>query len=154
MNITTIDHKLISFFRKISSPLARFAIFVVFFWFGILKVIDLSPAGPLVEALFNQTISFMSFPSFYLSFGWFEVVIGILFLIPKATRIVIVLLLVHMILTIGPLVMLPEVTWTSWLVPTLEGQYIIKNLAIIAAAIGIAAHLTPMEEKPTAEKLS
>lgn len=147
MNITTIDHKLINLFKKISLPLARFAIFVVFFWFGILKVLDMSPAGPLVENLFNQTITFMSFPSFYLSFGWFEVVIGILFLIPKATRVVIALLLVHMVMTLGPLVMLPDVTWTAWFVPTLEGQYIIKNLVIIAAAIGIAAHLTPMDEE-------
>jgi hypothetical protein len=28
-------------------------------------------------------------------------------------------------------------------VPTLEGQYIIKNVAIIALAIGIAAQLRP-----------
>jgi len=30
------------------------------------------------------------------------------------------------------------------MVPTLEGQYIIKNLALIAVAIGIASHLHPM----------
>jgi hypothetical protein len=29
--------------------------------------------------------------------------------------------------------------------PTLEGQYIIKNLAIIALAMGIAAHLHPLK---------
>jgi len=44
-----------------------------------------------------------------------------------------------------PLILLPQVTWSGILVPTLEGQYIIKNLAIIAAAIGIAAHLHPLQ---------
>ena len=33
------------------------------------------------------------------------------------------------------------------MVPTLEGQYIIKNVVIIAAAMGIAAHLHPIESK-------
>ncbi|MDP2789350.1 MAG: hypothetical protein Q8O46_04920 [bacterium] len=33
------------------------------------------------------------------------------------------------------------------MVPTLEGQYIIKNLVIIAVAIGIAASLHPLSDK-------
>jgi hypothetical protein len=33
------------------------------------------------------------------------------------------------------------------MVPTLVGQYIIKNLVIIAAAMGIAAHLHPIDDK-------
>ena len=49
-----------------------------------------------------------------------------------------------MIMTFMPLFMLPEVTWSAFLVPTLEGQYIIKNLVIISGAIGIAAHLQPL----------
>ena len=144
MDITTIDYKLISFFKKVSMPVSRFALFIVFFWFGLLKVLELSPAGPMVEKLFNETIPFMSFPTFLIAFGIFEMIIGILFLVPKATRIVIALLFFHMILTVGPLVMLPDMTWSQMFVPTMEGQYIIKNLVIIAAAIGIAAHLTPM----------
>ena len=37
--------------------------------------------------------------------------------------------------TFLPLILLPEITWRSFMVPTLEGQYIIKNLVLIAAAI-------------------
>jgi hypothetical protein len=37
-------------------------------------------------------------------------------------------------------------TWSGFLVPTLEGQYIIKNLVVIAAAIGIAAQLYPLKK--------
>lgn len=126
-------------------PMARFGIFVVFFWFGILKVLGLSPASPLVEALFNHTIHFMPFSSFIVFFGWYEVLIAILFLIKGAERIVLPLLLIHMITTFMPLVLLQGETWSAFLVPTLEGQYIIKNLVIIAAAMGIAAHLHPMK---------
>ena len=144
MPILQIDLKLINFFKRISMPVARFGLFVVFFYFGILKVLGLSPASGLVRALFKQTISFMSFDVFFLLFGLFECLIGILFIIPRCERVVIPLLFVHMIATFMPLFILPEATWSSFLVPTLEGQYIIKNLVIIAAAVGIVAHLTPI----------
>lgn len=128
-------------------PLARIALFVVFFWFGILKVIGSSPAGEVVENLFRETIPFMDFGTFYLGFGLLECLIGVLFLIPRLERVVLPLLMLHMFTTFGPLVMLPEITWQSMLVPTMEGQYIIKNLVIIALAVGIAANLHPLADK-------
>jgi len=145
MDTTALDIRIIHFFRKIAVPAARIGLFVVFFWFGLLKVIGLSPAGELVRALYEQTITFVSFDVFYLSFALLECLIGILFLIPGAERIVIPLLFVHMVATFLPLFMLPEITWQGAFVPTLEGQYIIKNLAIVAAAIGVAAHTHPLE---------
>lgn len=147
MKIYRIDHELIHFFRKISVPSARLGLFVVFFWFGILKVIGISPAGPLVHSLFDQTINFMAFDTFYILFALFECLIGILFLIKGAERIVFPLLLLHMITTALPLIFLQDATWQRAFVPTLEGQYIIKNLVIIAAAIGIVAHLHPLQKR-------
>jgi uncharacterized membrane protein YkgB len=145
--INELDHRLIHFFKKISIPLARFALFVVFFWFGFLKVIGLSPAGPLVHSLFDQTINFMPFDTFYILFALLECLIGILFLVKGAERIVLPLLLFHMITTFLPLIFLPDVVWQKAFVPTLEGQYIIKNLVIIATAIGLVAHLHPLPKK-------
>ncbi|MSU44692.1 hypothetical protein EXS45_00710 [Candidatus Nomurabacteria bacterium] len=146
MSIQSIDVKLIHFFRRISMPVARFGLFVIFFWFGFLKVIGMSPASPLVQQLFEQTISFMSFNTFIVLFGLFECLIGILFITRGLERIAIPFLFLHMITTFMPLFLLPEVTWSGFLVPTLEGQYIIKNLVIIAAAIGIVANLHPFSE--------
>ena len=110
----------------------------------MLKIIGVSPAGPLVHHLFDATIHFMSFNTFYILFAWFEVLIGIMFIFPKLTRWVIPLLFIHMITTFLPLVFLPSETWNGFMVLTLEGQYIIKNLVIIAVAIGIAAHVHPL----------
>ena len=143
----SIDLALIHFFRKISVPAARVGLFIVFFWFGALKVLGLSPATPLVQALFEHTISFMNFPTFLVLFGLFECLIGLLFLIKGYERVVIPLLFIHMVTTFMPLILLPSETWSGFLVPTLEGQYIIKNLVIIAAAIGIASHLHPLHRK-------
>jgi uncharacterized membrane protein YkgB len=89
----------------------------------------------------------MPFGAFYIAFALFECLIGILFLIKGAVRIVIPLLFVHMIMTFLPLVFLPTESWQAPFVPTLVGQYIIKNLVLIAAAIGIAAHLHPLPRK-------
>lgn len=145
MNI--IDTKIITFFQRISLPVARFALFVVFFWFGLLKVVGMSPASGLVQNLFEQTLPFMAFSTFIVLFGLFECLIGILFIIPGLEKIVVPLLFVHMVTTFMPLFLLPEVTWSGMFVPTLEGQYIIKNLVIIATAIGIVAHVHPATPK-------
>jgi hypothetical protein len=147
MNISRIDYAVIHFFRRVSIPLARISLFVIYFWFGILKVLGLSPASELVHALHGQTIAFIPFHAFYIAFALFECLIGILFLIKGAERIVIPLLLIHLLTTILPLIFLPTMVWQHWFVPTLEGQYIIKNLALITAAIAIAAHLHPLPYK-------
>ena len=143
MKLKTLDKDIIHFFQKIFAPFARFGLFVIFFYFGLLKVIGLSPASALVQNLFETSIHFMSFDVFLISFGIFEKLIGILFLVRGFERIVIPLLFIHMITTFLPLILLPSLTWQSMMVPTLEGQYIIKNLALIAAAVGIAAQLHP-----------
>lgn len=120
-----------------SLSLSRIAIFVIYFWFGFLKLFDLSPANPLVESLLNKTLPFVGFDQFIIFFGIWEMIIGITFLIPKAEKIAIGLLIPHIITTVMPLFLLPDVTWQNFLVPTLEGQYIIKNILIIALAVNI-----------------
>lgn len=145
MKLHHVDARIITFCKKVSFPFARFALFVVFFWFGFLKIIGQSPASELVENLYNTTIPFMQFGTFLVLFGVFECIIGILFLIRGAERVVIPLLIVHMITTCGPLVFLPQETWSGFLIPTLEGQYIIKNLIIIALAMVIVEKLEPMK---------
>ncbi len=128
-------------------PVSRLALFVVFFWFGALKVVGLSPASQVVQNLFNETMPIMEFSTFIILFGLYECLIGLLFLIRGTERVVIPLLLIHLVTTVGPLVLLPGETWSGVMVPTMEGQYIIKNVLIIALALGIAAHLTPLYKK-------
>lgn len=146
MNLRKIDIEFINFAKTISVPFARLSIFVIFFWFGILKVLGFSPASGLVKDLLERTLPFIQADQFVVLFGVFEMIIGVLFLIKGLERLVIPLLLAHMITTIMPLFLLQAQTWSGFLVPTLEGQYIIKNLVIIAVSIGIAAHLHPLKK--------
>ncbi|MDF2157172.1 hypothetical protein [Algoriphagus sp. CAU 1675] len=116
--------------------LGRVSLFVIFFWFGILKVIGISPAEPLVHNLFDQLFpEIISFQIFNRLFGAFECFIGIIWLVPGLTRFSLYILLFHMVLTFLPELLLPEDTWQMWLTPTLIGQYIIKNLALISLGL-------------------
>lgn len=141
------DQKFIAFLQRYYLTTARIALFIVFFWFGFLKVVGLSPAGPLAEALTARTVGTAHFDTLFLLLSLIECVIGILFLIPKATRIVIPLLLVHMIVVSSPLFLTSDLVWTAPFVPTLEGQYIIKNVAIVALALGVAASTKPLRAR-------
>ncbi len=144
--IKQVDRTIIDFFRRTFVPFARVALFVVFFWLGILKLFDLSPASPLAQALTAQTVGLQYFDVLFKGLSLIECLIGILFLVPKTTRVVIPLLLIHMVVVCAPLVLIPHQVWSGFLVPTLEGQYIIKNIVIIAVAIGIAAQTKPLSK--------
>ena len=127
---------------RIGVPMLRVALGIVFFWFGFLKFFpNLSPA----ETLAARTIQELTFgivpPSVSLPVlaAW-ESLIGIGLIVNRGMRAILLLLAVHMVGTFTPLVFFPGETFSSFpLVPTLEGQYIIKNLVLIAAAIVVGA---------------
>lgn len=137
--VQNLDFKVISFCQKYYSAFGRFALFVIYFWFGFLKIIDISPANPLVADLQHKTLPFLSFGTFIVLFALFEMLIGVLFLFPKFTRLAVVFFAFHMVTTFMPLVFLPVVGWQKAFVPTLEGQYIIKNLALIATVMAVVS---------------
>ena len=60
--------------------------------------------------------------------GVYEILIAIVFLIPGLERIALPLLVPHLFVTTAPLFLLREITWQAPLIPTIEGQYIIKNI--------------------------
>lgn len=144
MSLNNIDKRIIAWLGRVYLPVARVSIFTIFFWFGFIKLTGQSPAGPLAHALVAKTVGAVYFDVLFKLLAALECVIGILFLIPKATRVVIPLLFFHMAIVCSPLILVPELTWKSFLIPTLEGQYIIKNLVIIAVAIGIATQVKPL----------
>lgn len=111
----------------------KISLFIIYFWFGILKVLNISPAEALVNHLGEITIEyFINNSTFIFLFGIFECFIGLGFLFNKTLKIAFFALLLHMATTFLPMIFLPNDTWNSFLTPTLVGQYIIKNLAIIS----------------------
>ncbi|MBK9271733.1 MAG: DUF417 family protein [Saprospiraceae bacterium] len=116
----------------------RISLSLIFFWFGLLKVASVSPAEGLVKSLYATTISqWVGLDAFVVFLGLVECIIGILWLIPKWTGLVLVLFTAQMITTFMPLVFLTGDTWQSGFVLTLTGQYIIKNVVLMASALTI-----------------
>lgn len=116
--------------------LVRLPIFIIFFWFGLLKLMDLSPAQQLVKDTVFW-MPFLSASSWTYIIGLWEILIAICFVFKRITLIGMALLFVQMGGTFLPLIILPEVTFqdSNPLLPTLEGQYIIKNIIIITASL-------------------
>lgn len=137
-NKIKLEIQITKWLKENSIPFARYSLAIVFIWFGILKPFNLSPASELVA----NTVYFFN-PSWFVPFlGWWEVVIGICLLYKPFIKYGLLLMSIQMIGTFLPLILLPEITFTYFpYAPTLEGQYIIKNLVLIGVAMIIGSHI-------------
>lgn len=144
--IKNFDKAFINFADRWYSPLARIALFIIFFYFGILKILELSPADKLASALVEKTVGLTYFHELFILLAIYECVIGILFLFPKYTRLAVFLLFLHLPLVTSPLLLAPNEVWRSALVPNLEGQYVIKNIALVVLALGLVSRTKPLKK--------
>lgn len=130
------DHSL--FTQNKVDQFNRIALFVVFYWFGILKIFSLSPAESLINKLYLKTISsWISLDHFLVSLGVLECTIAILLLFPKYTKLAFILFSIQMFTTFLPMIYLPNEVWQNGVALTLTGQYIMKNVVLIACAITV-----------------
>jgi uncharacterized membrane protein YkgB len=132
-----VDEAIASFMRRWGTLALRVSLAIIFVWFGLLKPLGQSAATTMVKATVHWMPVF-SPDTWVAIIGWWEVAIGVTFLFQKTIRIAIALLALQMVGTFLPLVILPEVTFQPGgypYAPTMEGQYIIKNLLIISAAL-------------------
>ena len=132
------DARLTRWTARHAITMVRVSIAVIFLWFGVLKFFPgLSPA----EDLAARTIGALSFgrmpPSVSLPLlAALETTIGLGLLSGRFLRVTLLLLLLQMMGTVTPLVLFPHETFTVFpIAPTLEGQYILKNIVLVSAAI-------------------
>jgi uncharacterized membrane protein YkgB len=122
--------------------LLRVSLGLVFLWFGALKFFpELSPA----EDLATRTISALTRGAVGASVSlpvlaaW-ECLIGIGLLTGVWMRATLLLMWVQMLGTLTPLFLFPGEVFARFpYAPTLEGQYIIKNLVLVSAGVVIGA---------------
>jgi uncharacterized membrane protein YkgB len=114
--------------------LLRLSMAIVFLWFGLLKPLGLSPAEAMASHLVIQVtgVKALAHP-LYLILAYMELLIGVLFLFERTTTWAVYLLFCQMPLTFMPMIFMPTLTFQKLpLVPSLEGQYILKNIVLIA----------------------
>ena len=137
-----LDYAITGWMARNGVRLLRISLGIIFFWFGVLKFFPgLSPATELATRTID-VLTFGRLPSHVaidILAAW-ETLIGIGLLSGIAMRATLALLFVQMVGTITPIFLFPELVFTRVPhAPTLEGQYIIKNLVLISAAIVIGA---------------
>jgi uncharacterized membrane protein YkgB len=117
--------------------LMRIALGIIFFWFGALKLFPgMSPA----ENLVRDSVFFIDPNLFIPVLAIWEMLIGAGLITGMFMRLTLLLLFLQMPGTMLPLLVLPGEVWTSFPFGlTIEGQYIVKNLALITAAIVLGA---------------
>jgi len=122
--------------------LLRVSLGIVFFWFGVLKFFPgLSPAQDLAGRTIDMLTLGMIPPSVsVLILAAWECAIGLGLIFGVFMRVTLLLLFLQMLGTITPLFFFPSEVFTRMpYAPTLEGQYIIKNIVLISAGLVIGA---------------
>ncbi|MGK9149124.1 hypothetical protein KXS11_15940 [Plantibacter flavus] len=127
--------------RRIAVPFVRLALATVMLWFGIPKLIpNGSPAEDIaVDTVAVLTTGMITGDLARILVGSLEVVIGCALLIGRFMPLILAVMLGHMAATFAPLVIFPALTWHGPMVGSLEGQYILKNIIIIACVMILAA---------------
>lgn len=143
----TFDSWFISFARQNYSWIARVSLFVIYFYFGFLKLIGASPANDLAIGFAEKMGMAPYAHELYILLAFVECMIGLIILFPRLTRIALFIMFGHMILVSAPIALYPEAVWQAPFVPNLEGQYIIKNAALVALAFGLVASTKPLPRK-------
>ncbi len=136
------DRQITTWMAKNAIKYLRISLGIIFFWFGFLKFFH---GVSSAETIATKTISVLTFGliepsvSIIILAAW-ETMIGLGLLFNKFLRETLFLLFLQMLGTITPLFFFPAETFKIFpFVPTLEGQYIIKNLILISAGLAIGA---------------
>lgn len=137
-----IDVRITATLARWGISVLRIGLAVVFLWFGVLKFF---PGASPAEALAARTIEVLTggvvapAVSLPLLATW-ESLIGLGLLTGRFLRATLFLLAVQMLGALTPLLLFPAETFTVVpFAPTLEGQYIIKNVVLIGAAMVVGA---------------
>ena len=122
----------------------RLTLGFIYFLFGLLKFFpDLSPAEMLAgETVARLTSHAVDARQAIVLLGIAECAIGLGFLLGLRPRIVFGLFILHMIGTFLPLFVLPELMFkVAPFAPTMHGQYVLKNLVMVAAGWSVLSAL-------------
>jgi putative oxidoreductase len=142
------DERLRPFLARIGVPLLRISLGVVFLWFGLLKIFDVSPVSGLVA----KTIYWFDPDVVVPALGAVEVFVGACLVAGRLMRVALPLLVLQMAGTFLVLVFLPGIAFRDGnpLLLTVEGEFVVKNLVLLSAALVIGSRLAPLGEGRTA----
>jgi uncharacterized membrane protein YkgB len=130
-----IDRKVVGFMSSYAILIIRLSLGIVFVWFGLLKVMGVSPVFDLASNIVYWLPSELFVPLL----GIWEMAIGGGLVSGKALRVILLLLFLQLAGTFLVLIILPEAAFQGGnpLFLTTEGEFVIKNLVLIAAGLAV-----------------
>jgi uncharacterized membrane protein YkgB len=138
-----MDHRLVEFMRQNGTTILRLALAVVFIWFGALKVIGRTPVTELV----GTTVYWVP-PEFFVPFlGVWEILVGLGLLFKYALRLTLLFFWMQLAGTFLVLLLQPDIAFQGGnpLFLTVEGEFVIKNLVLIAAGLVVGSTVRKSE---------
>jgi|SRR5690554_612595 len=133
------DERAAEWMHKNGQVLLRYSLAIVFIWLGALKPLGLSP----VNTLISNTVFWLPSDVFIPLLGYWEIIIGVCLILRPLLRVALTLLFLQLFGTVLPLFVVPDICFTAF--PhalSLEGQYIVKNVVILSAAIVVGGGLS------------
>lgn len=134
-----LDDRIITTLRRISLPLLRLSLGVVFVWFGALKVAGVTPVDDLVAS-----VVYWVDPAWFVPvLGLVEVAVGAGLIVGRAMRLVLALFAAQMVGTFLVFVVLPDVAFqgSNPLSLTVEGEFVVKNLVLLSAGLVVGSQI-------------
>ncbi len=125
---------MIAWMQRYGLTLLRISLGIVFLWFGALKIFGVSP----VVSIISRTYFFFPTDTFVMILGVWEAIIGLGLIFKIALRWTLGLLWLQMAGTFVALVLDPTLFFNgNVLLLTTEGEFVVKNLVLVTAAIVI-----------------
>jgi uncharacterized membrane protein YkgB len=120
--------------RSRGSTLLRWSLAVVFFWFGALKIANVSPVVDLLQRSFST----LAVSPYIQLLGLLEVLVAIGLVFQRSSKYAAALMVAHLLGTLGVVVMAPAVVFApSFPVLTMTGEFIMKNIVLITAGFAV-----------------
>jgi uncharacterized membrane protein YkgB len=139
-----MDYLLISYARRISGPFLRISLAIILAWIGALKFVDPSP----VVALLQASLPFLASSAFVYLLGAVEIVVAILLITGYFQAYAGLVTVALFVGTLTIFVITPSVTNFPTL--SLAGQFLLKDLGLMAAAVNVIAMAPVRESRPVA----
>ena len=132
-----LDRMVVTALQRWSVPILRISLGIVFLWFGALKVFGVTPVADLVAA----TVYWVDPEWFVPLLGVVEMLVGAGLILRRAMRTILAVFLAQMAGTFLVLIFLPDVAFQDGnpLKLTVEGEFVIKNLVLLAAGLVVGA---------------
>jgi len=132
--LDALDRRITLWMHRWGHSLHRWALALVFLWLGLLKVFGYKSATSILA----ETVYLGDPKTTVVFLGAWEALIGLMLLWPPLARVSLLLLAIRLPGTLLALVLKPDVCFEeTLLVPTIQGQYLIKDTVLITAAMVI-----------------